>query len=101
MNSKGARGKPISPTLLRDAPWHLRQALNAQPHVLEAASLVTTALLQHPDTSDDDGPLVHAWAIHAAFLAGVSWERENTSTDPFPGCLISLAEQRHRRKPHG
>jgi hypothetical protein len=43
-----------------------------------AAQETTAWLMSFADVTDDDGPLVHGWAVFAAFLAGAKWQREQT-----------------------
>jgi hypothetical protein len=51
-------------------------ALAATDEERTAASATAMRLMQRADARDKDGPLVHAWAVHAAFLAGLAWARK-------------------------
>jgi hypothetical protein len=54
----------------------VRRALVASDEEREAATKMTRLLMQMADAEDEDGPLIHGWGPHAAFLAGVVWERK-------------------------
>ncbi len=73
--SKGVAKLPaiLSPHYLRDVPAEVKRALAASDAEREAATAVTAYLMKQPDCVDDEGPLAHGWACHAAFLAGVRW----------------------------
>jgi hypothetical protein len=62
---------------IRAAPPEVGIALLASDAAREAATQFTAHLMRwRADTKDEDGSLVHGWAPHAAFLAGVKWEQE-------------------------
>jgi hypothetical protein len=76
-HSKGEARMPAccSPQYLREAGLEVQRALAATDEEREAATVFTAYLLLKADAGDDDGPLVHGWAPHAAFLAGVRWQQ--------------------------
>src|SRR5712691_10820600 len=57
------------------------------PAVLAVAVAHTRTIMEAPDAEDADGPLVHGWAVHAAFLLGALWQqhRERPRSSPQPG----------------
>lgn len=54
------------------------RALLAPDAVREAASRQVRSATWRADTEDEDGPLWHGWALHAAFIAGVLWALHET-----------------------
>jgi len=63
----------VRPDALAKAPREIVRALAATNDERDAATAVTAHLLLRADAVNEDGPLTHGWAIHAAFLAGVRW----------------------------
>jgi hypothetical protein len=62
---------------IRNAPPEVGIALLASDEAREAATQFTEDLMRwRADAKDEDGPLVHGWGIHAAFLAGAKWQEE-------------------------
>lgn len=68
-------GRSFAHATVANMPSEVRAALAAGEAEREAATEATALLLVRPDREDEDGPLVHGWALHAAFLAGVRWAR--------------------------
>ena len=73
MKALGPQNGHISIRDFQRMPWDVHQAVSAPDDARTAASVVTEHLLRHADAVDEDGPLCHGWALHAAFLAGVRW----------------------------
>ncbi len=68
---------PWCATAQRQVLPEVRAALKMSEAALRAASRAVETLLKRADARDKDGPLFHAWACHAAFLAGVRWQQQH------------------------
>ncbi len=54
------------------------------PAVLAIAVAHTRTIMEAPDAQDAEGPLVHGWAVHAAFLLGALWQQQRDRPQPSP-----------------
>src|SRR6266852_1993105 len=54
------------------------------PAVLAIAVAHTRTIMEAPDAQDAEGPLVHGWAVHAAFLLGAHDPAKTAA--PIPVC---------------